>query len=722
MAAVGLLAIPPLIHLLTRRRHRDVPWAAMVFLLAAHQQTKRRLRLEQWLLMVLRVLVLACLGFGMARPALQGAASLVPGGKRIDRVIILDDTLSMQAVRPDGRTAFSAARDVARRLLDGFNRTEWVALATPQRGAITDRPTTDRALLQQMLDELSCGFGDAPLSRAVAAAEEAVRAGGGEPDAVAVYYLTDLAASTWAAAGDVGRATPAADDAGRFARLGAPDGRYVIDVNAADRGNLAITDLTLQGVFAAGGGEATLQVEIATFDIAVREAPRLIVELDEQVIHAAPIELQAERGSQLVSVPVPLKGGGSRALSARLERANDALAADDRRWCAVSLPKALPLLLVCSDAGSPAGQGDAFYLSLALHPQSRAPDADADSLFRPTIVDQRELTALPLADYRAVALLNIDPPSDEALRRLQDFVSEGGGLIIALGARSRAAFGDTRANSAGWLERLAGAQPNARQPVAAGDEPLRLHAPDWSHPILSELAGRTSASLARAIFADYVPIVLLQPQARRILDYTNGDAALLDLSGPRGRVLLWTSSFDMEWNTLAAQPDFVPFMMNLAAYAAGLDSMLQNVTVGSALHDWLAAGDTAAPALLRRPDGRRDPWRTTAEPDATRAATTRRAVRYEQTDLPGLYSTEPPAVASHFAVNTPPAESDLAPTGAAAVKALLGEGVQVLSDPQPETIADASPNRNEMSGALFSALFMLLLAETLLAALFGHHS
>src|SRR5262245_51209678 len=105
-ATLGLMGIPLLIHLLSRRRHRQEPWAAMTFLMAAHRRSRRRRRIEQWLLLAVRTLVVATLGFAIARPALSNSAlARAVGEPRFDRVLILDDTLSMQARRADGTTA-----------------------------------------------------------------------------------------------------------------------------------------------------------------------------------------------------------------------------------------------------------------------------------------------------------------------------------------------------------------------------------------------------------------------------------------------------------------------------------------------------------------------------------------------------------------------------------------------------------------------------------------
>src|SRR3978361_2390360 len=68
IAGLLLAGLPILIHILNRRRYRTVEWAARDFLLRAMRKNRKRLRFEQWLLLATRCLVLALLGFALARP------------------------------------------------------------------------------------------------------------------------------------------------------------------------------------------------------------------------------------------------------------------------------------------------------------------------------------------------------------------------------------------------------------------------------------------------------------------------------------------------------------------------------------------------------------------------------------------------------------------------------------------------------------------------------
>ena len=68
--AIGaaLAVVPLIIHLLNRQRHRPMRWAAMRFVMAAYRRTHRRARMENILLLLLRMGAVALLALAIARP------------------------------------------------------------------------------------------------------------------------------------------------------------------------------------------------------------------------------------------------------------------------------------------------------------------------------------------------------------------------------------------------------------------------------------------------------------------------------------------------------------------------------------------------------------------------------------------------------------------------------------------------------------------------------
>ena len=103
-----LVGVPIIIHLLNRRRFRIVDWAAMEWLLQAIKQNKRRITLEQLLLLALRCLIILLIVLAVSKLVFRGSAGAVSGliGKRTDWVVVLDDSFSTGQVT--GSTTCSA--------------------------------------------------------------------------------------------------------------------------------------------------------------------------------------------------------------------------------------------------------------------------------------------------------------------------------------------------------------------------------------------------------------------------------------------------------------------------------------------------------------------------------------------------------------------------------------------------------------------------------------
>ncbi|MCP5535786.1 MAG: BatA domain-containing protein [Akkermansiaceae bacterium] len=99
----GLLAasIPIIIHLLNRRRHRTVKWAAMEFLLKATRESRGKKKLKYLIILACRTLAVAAVVFAIARPIVGGFLGW--GGSKIDTVIlVLDRSASMEHVAKGG--------------------------------------------------------------------------------------------------------------------------------------------------------------------------------------------------------------------------------------------------------------------------------------------------------------------------------------------------------------------------------------------------------------------------------------------------------------------------------------------------------------------------------------------------------------------------------------------------------------------------------------------
>ena len=79
MLGLGALAVasPIIIHLLNKRRFKIVEWAAMDFLFEAEKKNRRRVQIENFILLFLRCLAMLLIGLLLARPFLPNEVARV---------------------------------------------------------------------------------------------------------------------------------------------------------------------------------------------------------------------------------------------------------------------------------------------------------------------------------------------------------------------------------------------------------------------------------------------------------------------------------------------------------------------------------------------------------------------------------------------------------------------------------------------------------------------
>src|SRR4029077_745414 len=104
VAGGALISSPILIHLINRMRFKRIRWAAMEFLLKSQKRNRRRLIIEQLILLFLRILLVLLAGLLLAR--FLGFLFYSFQAKNTLHVVVFDDRLSMadQWKTEDGET------------------------------------------------------------------------------------------------------------------------------------------------------------------------------------------------------------------------------------------------------------------------------------------------------------------------------------------------------------------------------------------------------------------------------------------------------------------------------------------------------------------------------------------------------------------------------------------------------------------------------------------
>lgn len=188
----GLLAaaVPIIIHLINRRRHKTIQWAAMQFLLKAARESRGKKKLRHILILACRALALAALALAAARPIVSGLMGW--GGGSIDTVILLLDRSASMEIKPgDGL-------DSRRQIIIGKVRDAMADLGNPRLVLIDSASSKPQEVPSpDILAEISSSAGTDSAADFPTLLNHAAEYLGGYSGRSEIWLASDLQSSNW---------------------------------------------------------------------------------------------------------------------------------------------------------------------------------------------------------------------------------------------------------------------------------------------------------------------------------------------------------------------------------------------------------------------------------------------------------------------------------------------------------------------------------------------
>jgi hypothetical protein len=648
LAGMGAIAIPIVIHLLNKRHPERVVWGAMRFLQTSVEQNRRRLQIEELLLLVLRCLLIALLALALARPALKGSSSgTMFGQDRVTGVFILDNSYSMS--QTNGVTSrFDRAKQALQQAMDALPSGSAVAvvLGSDIADAVIPTPTYNLALARKALANAKiCDRGTNLLQPLKAAINVLKQTAGYSKE---IFLATDGQALGFQQLDDIESLLDADKDDERA---------HLLLTGDAETQNLGVSDLKMGADIPAVGVLQPFQVQVTNWGAQRADHVRVTLSVDADAPSVeATIDQIPDGQARTITLAVKMRDDGYHTVTAAVPP--DHLPADDTRTFALRGVANVEVLLVDGTPGREARDSEVFFLSQALVPVARAL---ASSYFiHCTTIAPTELAGKSLTDYPIVVLADVADLDVMTLDNLQAYVQHGGALMIFPGSHSRPSlYNDGLLTKRGIMPgELGSTDGNADQRVKF----FHLSAGGLEHPIVSVFGNANSGNLADAHFYErYLINPVSSASVRTILRFSDGQPYLLERSVGAGRVFLFASTASTRWNDL---PDhaglWVPLLYRTVGWIVSQKDQLLNVKVGEPFVFHPALEDLGKQAEITPPgdSGAAVPDTRQIEMDAANEPT----VVYDQTNLAGTYTLSIPGRAPvKFAVQADPEESNLTP-------------------------------------------------------------
>ena len=707
LAGLVAASLPIIIHILNRRKARIVEWGAMQFLELSLATRGRRILLEEIILLAVRTLMLIVLVGALARPLLSNQN--FAAGANQDVVILLDGSMSMGMMSPGGETPgqkavsyFELARDAAAQAVNKLAPGDAVAVlligSTPR--GLTEGLTFDHHAAWKATTQAEVTEGAKDMPRTLALAAAMLNAGANFHKQVLV--ITDGRAHGWRAqsvedwqalAGklhDLRMMTPRVQVLNLAHNLEA--GRHDVPVN------LAIESVRASRPVVGTDLPVVLTVDVRNTGVAptgdkVPLTLRMTPDAREPD-HTELLEQLEPMASKSVQFSVKFDHPGPYHLVFRLEAA-DALAADNRFDYTLDVLPSLPVLLVRPDDPTLTRERDGSrWLKAAFRPSHVDPtDQKIEFLVAPKVIEASQLGRLSREDldgYYAVVLTNVPKLEPGAVARLKEFVTNGGGLLVAPGDRIDVTFYNVELfDKAGLLPGTFQEPVDVVQPELAG---RRFATSQSAGGDVSAPGEGASGADANATVEVLPPVISLQPPAhghpafirtadpalwmpvrvfRRFPILTAPDvkwATVLRLTAGatddegllyaaerqvgRGRVVMLAGPVDVQWSNLMLCDGPIAAVNELIYYLSAPRRTTLSLSPGQMLA--VASTNPKAVADLRKPDGKTDRVGCVQRGD-------RLMFEYGPLNDPGVYELAMPAGTLAL-----PSTGETAPVGPAA--------------------------------------------------------
>jgi len=538
-----LAGLPVLFHLFFKVRRRARVFSSLMFLRKADPRLTARKRLRELLVLLLRVLALLLLLLALARPVWLGKG----GGGSVAEVLLVDNSASMNAPGPGGKTKLDLALEAAGALISDLREEDSAAVALvveDPAAAVPAGLTSDKARLHSALDRTMETEAFGSPARALADAFELLESGSAAR--LEVHIFTDAQENEWSK---------------KLSNRPPPSGTVVtvhrIPSEVEKEANISVSGLELQRRRLLAGRSARVDITLSNpSSLDGKARLNILGDAGEKTTREITVPRHESR-----TVPFEVDQGspGSHWLKIWLEE--DGFSSDNRAYVGFSC--AARELVVF-----PGPRESYGLLPLALSPSGDGAMSGLAPLFVQTATLEQTLSekkpVMVVATWSTAVSSSSGRRTDDILK---EFVDEGGVLLLVPSAKQGRSAGQVPS----WIGAAPAEETGPGLPAAngqggeAGDKsglPLVLF--DEGSPVWDDLRDEKGEILIKGIKVFRFMPLTPAADAVPLLGLEDGRSLLCERSFGKGTVFSSGLAFETRWSTMPLKGGFLAIVQSMA--------------------------------------------------------------------------------------------------------------------------------------------------------------
>lgn len=541
LAAIGV-AVPIIIHLLYRKNRKETDWAAMELLRRALVVRSGQIKLEDFIILLLRCLTLLLLAAALLRPILKDSDLI--GDQKVGMVVAIDDSLSMNH---GATTRFENAIEKARQVIGTSQPGDKISIVFLNERSIDDpnkiplrAADYDPTKINSILDEAKKSGASnhqsnlensIPLLKEMS---EEMKAGTKE-----IHIITDAQQSDWNGLSSEAK--------GMLAEI--PASIYILPVNSENDDNRSITSLKYVSGSLNNSGVARFEATVKNFGTNDANSGNIEFYQDGNLVSRQTLGVIDSGSSKVIPFLANYNKPGDLSITAKISKDN--LSEDNFRNIVVNVRPGIRVLCATDSVneGLSNSTNGLFFLENALRLRS----SDEEVGIQVTSVDSSDLTLEKLNDYDIIILANVSSPSIEIANRLKTFTENGGGLILFAGENINAekygqTFGTT---SESILPAIIGNKKTASE---ENENLYSLDVPTSDHPLATVIKSMSEEMINDVKIKSLVELQPTQGSQVILSLVEDKSPVLVSKEVGNGSVILCSTSADRSWSDMVLHP------------------------------------------------------------------------------------------------------------------------------------------------------------------------
>ncbi len=545
---LGLLAasIPILIHLLNFRKLQKVEFSTLAFLKELQKSKIKKVKIKQWLLLLLRVLIIVFLVLAFARPTLEtvniaGSTSTAKSSS----IFIIDNSFSMNYIGEDG-SYFNKSKKIAKEIISAMEDGDELSFLISKDSIVTTI-NLDNAI--KIIDNLNTNFNTEPtqakIESAITFLEEAKNLN------KEVFLFSDFQKSTfmnW-------------DKTDSLSSLKSTTNIkfYSFDMSVNKVSNYSIDDLVLKNSILELNKPITFEASIHNYSEEIINNITASLFLNEERVAQQNVTLNPMENKK-IELQTSLSNNGL--IEARVELEDDNLNSDNKFYLNFWVPEKIKILLLFDK------MADIEYLEAAIN------SATTNGQFAIKKMQMKSSFNEQLTDYDVIFLVSGEITNTKGILQ---YLNQGGKIVFIPSSTINSANLSTLQNAIKL--------PSFDNIITSGsnDNYTEFEYTNITHPIfLSLFENSRKGNIASPVILKYIKF-RESVKTESIIKLMDGSVFLGEYNFGSGKVMFMNSTPDLEWNNLPIKGIFAPLVTRIIIYLSSIQNQNTSFVVGENL-------------------------------------------------------------------------------------------------------------------------------------------